>query len=230
MFVDRDWLESELRAGKSFERIGREIGGDGSTVAYWAKKHGLRSRRAEKFARRGAPDRELVEALAEQGATLSEIAAAIDRSIPSVRYWLRQWEIERTDARHTRRDPANAPRDVERICRQHGRTAFVLEGRGYYRCKLCRQERVGEWRRRVKHRLVTEAGGRCARCGYDRCVAALHFHHLDPRQKSFALSRRGATRSFAEARAEAAKCVLLCANCHAEVESGYGDLGVLQVA
>jgi hypothetical protein len=47
-----------------------------------------------------------------------------------VRYWLRKWEIKRTDARHTRRDPANAPRDVERICRQHGRTAFVLEGRG----------------------------------------------------------------------------------------------------
>jgi ribosomal protein L30E len=30
----------------------------------------------------------------------------------------------------------------------------------------------------------------------------------------------GAARSIASARAEMAKCVLLCANCHAEVESG----------
>jgi hypothetical protein len=34
----------------------------------------------------------------------------------------------------------------------------------------------------------------------------------------------GVTRSRAEARAEARKCVLLCANCHAEVEAGYRSL------
>jgi hypothetical protein len=71
--------------------------------------------------------------------------------------------------------------------------------------------------------LVAEAGGACTRCGYDRCDAALHFHHVDAATKSFALSREGVTRSLAEARAEAAKCVLLCANCHAEVESGVSD-------
>jgi hypothetical protein len=84
----------------------------------------------------------------------------------------------------------------------------------------CRQERVSDWRRRVKRRLVEEAGGVCAVCGYDKCVAALEFHHLDPRTKRFALSRQGVTRSFAEAQEEARKCLLLCSNCHAEVESG----------
>jgi hypothetical protein len=34
------------------------------------------------------------------------------------------------------------------------------------------------------------------------------------------LSRRGVTRALVEAREEARKCVLLCANCHAEVEAG----------
>ena len=68
--------------------------------------------------------------------------------------------------------------------------------------------------------LVEEAGGRCALCGYARCIGALHFHHVDPQTKSFGLSSRGFARSLAAARREAAKCVLLCANCHAEVESG----------
>ena len=57
-------------------------------------------------------------------------------------------------------------------------------------------------------------------CGYRRCVAALEFHHVDRRTKLFALSRQGVTRSIADARAEAKKCVLLCGNCHAEVENG----------
>jgi hypothetical protein len=77
----------------------------------------------------------------------------------------------------------------------------------------------------VKAILVAEAGGGCSRCGYARSVAALHFHHVDPRTKAFSLSFAGVTRSIAAARKEAAKCVLLCANCHAEVEAEAAILG-----
>ncbi|HEX4759225.1 MAG TPA: hypothetical protein VH256_00425 [Thermoleophilaceae bacterium] len=178
---------------------------------------------ASRFSRRGAPDEELLEELAARGATLREMADATDRSISTVRYWLDRWKIERVE-RPGKVDPATAPAVAERHCRRHGSTRFVLEGRGYYRCALCRQERVSEWRRRTKRLLVEEAGGHCAICGYDSCAAALQFHHLDPASKGFALSRQGTTRSRAEARAEARKCVLLCANCHAEVEAGYRSL------
>lgn len=116
------------------------------------------------------------------------------------------------------------PKFAERICRTHGRTEFVLEGRGYYRCKRCRTQRVMDWRRRTKLRLIAEAGGRCQLCGYDRYGGALHFHHIDPRRKEFGLAARGFTQSIAKQRAEAAKCVLLCSNCHAEVEAGIATL------
>jgi len=82
----------------------------------------------------------------------------------------------------------------------------------------------------VKRLLVEDAGGRCVRCGYDRCVAALEFHHLDPAEKRFALSTRGVARSLEKARVEASKCVLLCANCHAEVEAGVARLNPPPVA
>jgi hypothetical protein len=230
VFVDREWLEAQLREGKSLEQIGREVDRDGSTVAYWAKKHGLRSRGAERFAARGTPDRAKLERLASEGATLAEMAARLDRSIATIRYWLRRCEIERAP-RQSRRpaDPATAPLVVEMDCAQHGRTEFRLEGRGYYRCKRCRLERVSAWRRRVKRILVAEAGGACRLCGYDRCAAAMQFHHLDPGSKLFALSREGVTRGLAEARAEAAKCILLCANCHAEVEGGYREFEVTEL-
>jgi 5-methylcytosine-specific restriction endonuclease McrA len=81
-----------------------------------------------------------------------------------------------------------------------------------------------DWRRRAKLRLIAEAGGCCRICGYDRYSGALHFHHVDPSQKEFGLARRGFTRSIEKMRAEAAKCVLLCSNCHAEVEAGIATL------
>jgi hypothetical protein len=76
----------------------------------------------------------------------------------------------------------------------------------------------------VKRLLVEEAGGKCVVCGYDEHPAALQFHHLDPSRKEFQLSARGLTRGIDRARAEASKCVLLCANCHALVEIGVKEL------
>ena len=109
-------------------------------------------------------------------------------------------------------------------CQRHGAARFVREGRGYYRCTKCRMERVADWRRRTKLRLVEEAGGACAICRYDRYIGALEFHHVDPSTKSFGLSMRGVTRSIDVLRAEVDKCILLCSNCHAEVEGGVTAL------
>jgi DNA-directed RNA polymerase subunit RPC12/RpoP len=105
-------------------------------------------------------------------------------------------------------------------CPRHGPTEFRLERRGSYRCLRCRSEAVSKRRRRLKEILVEEAGGRCAICGYNRYIGALEFHHRDAQSKAFAIGSRGLTRSLEVVRAEAAKCVLLCANCHSEVEGG----------
>jgi hypothetical protein len=67
--------------------------------------------------------------------------------------------------------------------------------------------------------LVDEAGGCCAVCGYDRAVLNLHFHHVNPAEKSFGLSM-GTTKALATYREELGKCVLVCANCHGEIEAG----------
>lgn len=70
---------------------------------------------------------------------------------------------------------------------------------------------------RRKLQLIYEAGGCCTQCGYKRNVAALAWHHKDPAGKAFNLDVRAmSNRSEAEVRSEISKCVLLCANCHAE--------------
>ena len=113
--------------------------------------------------------------------------------------------------------------DLVTDCAVHGTGPHVTRSDGYARCQKCRSEAVSRRRRAVKQILVEEFGGRCSRCGYDECLAALHFHHLDRTTKRFSLGI-SATRSLAALREEARKCVLLCANCHAEVEAGLVSL------
>ena len=71
----------------------------------------------------------------------------------------------------------------------------------------------------IKEFLVEKAGGCCTVCGYDRSIINLGFHHVDPDEKSFALSMN-TTKSLAAYLEEIEKCVLVCANCHGEIEAG----------
>ena len=81
-------------------------------------------------------------------------------------------------------------------------------------------------RRREKVRLmaINYKGGCCQICGYDRCIEALEFHHLDPAQKDFGISHKGYTRSWEKVKEEVDKCILLCANCHREFHAGILQL------
>ena len=111
---------------------------------------------------------------------------------------------------------------VLRECRRHGVIAFHRYKRGdgfVYRCKRCVGEAVTRRQQKIKRTLVSEAGGSCTNCGYDRCIANLHFHHVNPAEKSFAMSMASG-KSLAAYRKEARKCVLVCANCHGEIEAG----------
>ena len=96
-----------------------------------------------------------------------------------------------------RRPKSRSPKTLEWVKRYQGEYA-----RGVYQ-PMVRQ-----------HASDAKAGG-CVVCGYDRCLEALHFHHVGD-GKDKAVSR---CRSVASVDREIAKCVLLCANCHTEVHS-----------
>ena len=74
---------------------------------------------------------------------------------------------------------------------------------------------VVDWRKRTKIKLVEYKGGCCIKCGYNKSMNALQFHHLDPNEKDFQIS--GKSYSFDRMKEEVDKCILVCANCHIEI-------------
>lgn len=62
-------------------------------------------------------------------------------------------------------------------------------------------------------------GSKCSRCGYNKCVTALEFHHKDGSEKEFGISDRDIVLDWIKIKQELDKCEVLCANCHREEHS-----------
>ncbi len=94
--------------------------------------------------------------------------------------------------------------------------SYKRGGNSHTRCGSC----CANSRRHNKKKLAIEyKGGKCIICGYSKCFQALSFHHLDPKNKHFTISGKHCL-SFEKLKIELDKCVLLCANCHMEIEAG----------
>ena len=85
-----------------------------------------------------------------------------------------------------------------------------------FRCKNIHCVDKRRWE--IKLKSINYKGGKCEKCGYNKCPTALEFHHIDPINKEFSISHLPHTRSWARTNKEIDKCKLLCANCHREEE------------
>jgi len=81
-------------------------------------------------------------------------------------------------------------------------------------CKKCHSKQTHARMKETKRLGVEYLGGSCKKCGYNKYIGALHFHHRDPSQKD--PSNFNKWLNFEVMKQELDKCDLLCANCHAE--------------
>jgi hypothetical protein len=105
------------------------------------------------------------------------------------------------------------------VCKERPQQA---KGGGKYRATCSTCHRGGDMQRRItakrvagQRALILEAkAAGCSRCP-ETHPAALDFHHVDGAEKLFMVCIAN-TRPVAKAKlkAEMAKCVILCANCH----------------
>lgn len=80
-----------------------------------------------------------------------------------------------------------------------------------------------------KLEIIKSRGGKCEVCGYDKNLSALQFHHKDPNTKKFPLDARHlSNRTMEEINNELDKCMLVCANCHAELHNPDLDIEIVK--
>lgn len=102
------------------------------------------------------------------------------------------------------------------VCKTCGREYEYSRSAGH-RKTVCNSCKANIRRFKLKQKCVAYKGGKCSKCGYDRCITALEFHHIDPTIKEFGIGGKHCFK-WSRIKEELDKCILLCANCHREEE------------
>lgn len=113
-----------------------------------------------------------------------------------------------------------------KICTKCGKNLPLTQfnwknkAKGTYRseCKECHNNYMKAQYRQKKTEIQNlKIGLRCAKCGYNKCGAALEFHHLDSAEKDAQISRMISNNyTLEKVYNEIKKCIVLCSNCHHE--------------
>ena len=225
--MDRDRLDHWLAEGLSLSEIGALTDRDPSTVGYWLKKHGLEANGKAKYAPKGG--------LPGTSSRLASWQAKRWRRSPIVRGQHPHRPI--LDRALSASAPAVGAPDRDRA-RDGGGSPDVVS-----RLREARVDRVRDREQRpcqmsqVSHRtrrgVAPPSEGDADRGGWWR-VPHLRLQPLPggaavppPRSRAedvFASRSAARRESMRGASSGGAKCVLLCANCHAEVEVGVSQI------
>ncbi len=92
-----------------------------------------------------------------------------------------------------------------------GDKSFAWKGGKKKRDRECDRKK----RKENKLKAIEYCGGECKHCGYNKCIDAMDFHHLNPEEKDLNIKSL-INCSWSRIEEELKKCILLCANCHRE--------------
>lgn len=145
------------------------------------------------------------------------------RSFTSRKYCLDCSPFNRHNTKQLHQPQDDNPHRICRICGRRFDYAGKHNKPGHRKavCNSCRTTVRAQQR---KQAAVTYKGGKCIRCGYNKFLEALCFHHRDADEKEVPISY-ALFRSWEFAKAELNKCDLLCLNCHAEVHAEASHAG-----
>ncbi len=103
----------------------------------------------------------------------------------------------------------------------------------YWWCKQCHSKsRKGNGNTQTKAKMRNRElksyykklmGGKCEKCGYAKSQAVLDFHHVNPADKEASMATLISSNNHDRILLEIDKCVLLCKNCHMELEASVWE-------
>jgi predicted HNH restriction endonuclease len=132
---------------------------------------------------------------------LNEIAKQLNKSIKSIHHKAARMNLSR------QRFLLNRLRNRE--------PRKVIDKKYYEKNKEEIYKKRTDRKRKLKRELIEMLGGKCSKCGYNKCEAALDFHHEGNKEESITILLKNDSKQ--RILKEIKKCILLCANCHREL-------------
>lgn len=151
------------------------------------------------------------------------------RILKSRRFCLKCSPFGQHNTRDLTQEETGKPLNEFKTCPHCGRT-LEIQAYFYIRrgtrpsawCKECTTQNTIERMRENKRKAVEYKGGKCTRCGYSKCMAALEFHHVGGGKDINPANLR--SRRFDKIMPELDKCILVCGNCHREIHEEESSL------
>lgn len=165
----------------------------------------------------------LKEMYCVEGKSQRQIAKDMKLSQTTVKYYIKKYSIEKNESNLSKFELSKDEKQCPRCKSTKKLSEFYFQsykkGRNSRHgswCKDCMSKQVIDRQQRYKQEAIQYKGGKCIMCGYKTYQGALEFHHIDPTQKDFEISKFSKHTLSDESKKELDKCLLLCSNCHRE--------------
>ncbi|MFA7289203.1 MAG: hypothetical protein WC055_10025 [Melioribacteraceae bacterium] len=166
-------------------------------------------------------EKKLLIGLINENLSTRKIADKVGKSQGTIKYWLAKYDLKTNYLVHNVKEQLDYK--VCSVCNIELKIDKFYKGNNkvnrHSYCKSCLNSLTVDRQRNLKKQCIKYKGGKCIVCNYDKYDGALEFHHLIPEEKDFTIGQYK-NRSFENLKSELDKCVLLCSNCHREVEGG----------
>ena len=166
-------------------------------------------------------EREILENYLNGGLSTNDIVKITNKSQTTIVYWMKKHGLKSNFINF--KDQGVKDYGEYRFCprcKKECKTSDFYNRRGKANssvyCKSCTSDQTLERMRALKLQMVEYKGGSCVKCGYNRYLGALEFHHLNPDEKDFNPSQLKRYKFDDNVKSELDKCILVCSNCHRE--------------
>jgi len=170
----------------------------------------------------------ILKSFVDEKMSIRDIVKETNKSATTVRYWLSKYKLKTVNKSFT--DGYISENSILKVDGKPIQSCskcniLLTEETGYWReskkiwqanCKKCHNKYSVERWQSNKKRAVEYKGGKCERCGYNKCIDALEFHHIDPSEKDKNFGNIK-IRKWEDQKKELDKCICVCANCHREI-------------
>jgi hypothetical protein len=174
--------------------------------------------------------KEELENFFSKGLTISQISKQTGHPYMTIQWWVKKWKLQspkfgyifKEGKMYKKCSSCDTLKEVNNENFPMKKRNGVVRKRGGFdrytmsACRECLRKRTFDRHVTFKLNCVNYRGGKCEKCGYNKCISALDFHHKNPEEKDYDISSFR-HKHWSLVKPELDKCDLLCRNCHAEL-------------